>query len=136
MLEHNWPAIAVAALAAFLIGGLWYSPLLFANAWARGHGYTPEKLGAMRARAGWTYACSFACFLLMAFVLHLFLSRMGADTVSTGAAWGFHAWLGFAFPIGLIANLYSDKPIAAFLIDAGCQLVYLVAMGAVLGGWR
>jgi hypothetical protein len=34
-----------------------------------------------------------------------------------------------------MANLYSDKPIATFLIDAGYQLVYLVVMGAILGRW-
>jgi hypothetical protein len=30
----------------------------------------------------------------------------------------------------------SDKPIGAFLIDAGCALVYLVLMGSILGAWR
>jgi hypothetical protein len=34
------------------------------------------------------------------------------------------------------ANLYSDKPAAAFLIDAGYQLVYMTVMGAILGGWQ
>lgn len=29
----NWPAIAVAALAYFALGSLWYSPLLFVKKW-------------------------------------------------------------------------------------------------------
>jgi hypothetical protein len=73
--------------------------------------------------------------VLVAWVLHLFLSRLGADSLGRGAGWGFHAWLGFALPIGFTANLYSDKPIATFFIDAGYQLVYLTAMGAILGRW-
>lgn len=89
----------------------------------------------MQATAGRAYAGSFVAFLLIAFVLHLFLSHLGADTLHQGAAWGFHAWLGFALPIGFTANLYSDKPLATFLIDAGYQLVYLTAMGAILGAW-
>lgn len=34
----HWPSILIAALAALLIGALWYSPLLFAKAWVRAHG--------------------------------------------------------------------------------------------------
>lgn len=130
------PIVFAAALAAWLIGALWYSPVLFAKAWVRAHGYTPEKLAAMQASAGRAYAGSFVAFLVIAFVLHLFLTRLGADSFSAGAMWGFHAWLGFALPIGFTANLYSDKPLATFLIDAGYQLVYLTAMGAMLGQWH
>ncbi|MEP6573438.1 MAG: DUF1761 domain-containing protein [Gemmatimonadota bacterium] len=132
----HWPAILVSALAAWLIGALWYSPLLFAKAWVKAHGYTPEKLASMRANAPRAYAGSLAAFVLMAFVLHLFLNHLGVETAGGGAVWGFHAWLGFALPIGFTANLYSDKPISTFLIDAGYQLVYLTAMGAILGAWH
>ena len=131
----HWPVIIGAALVAWLIGALWYSPLLFARAWVKAHGHTTEKLAAMRADAPRTYAGSFLAFVLIAYVLHLFLHRLGATTAAAGAGWGLHAWLGFALPIGFTANLYSDKPISAFLIDAGYQLVYLVAMGAILGRW-
>ncbi len=132
----HWLPILVAALAAWLIGALWYSPLLFAKAWQRAHGYTAEKLAAMQAGAAKAYAGSFVAFVLIAFILHTFLSRLGAHTAQQGALWGFHAWLGFALPIGFTANLYSDKPISTFLIDAGYQLVYLSVMGAILGAWH
>jgi hypothetical protein len=135
MIAHSLP-ILVAALAAFLIGALWYSPVLFAKAWVRANGYTPEKLAAMQANAGRAYAGSFVAFLVMASVLGLLLRHIGADSIADGAGWGFHAWLGFALPIGFTANLYSDKPAAAFLIDAGYQLVYMTVMGAILGGWQ
>ncbi len=132
---HDWPPIIGAAVAAWLFGALWYSPLLFAKVWVRAHGYTPEKLQAMQANAGKAYAGSFLAFLVIASVLHIFLSHLGATSLGTGASWGFHAWLGFALPIGFTANLYSDKPISTFAIDAGYQLVYLTLMGAILGRW-
>ena len=135
MLAHSFH-ILVAALVAFLSGALWYSPVLFAKAWVRANGYTPEKLAAMQANAGRAYAGSFVAFVVMASVLGLLLRHLGADSTADGAAWGFHAWLGFALPIGFTANLYSDKPAAAFLIDAGYQLVYMTVMGAVLGAWQ
>jgi hypothetical protein len=131
----HWPFIIGAALAAWLIGAVWYSPLLFAKAWVKAHGYSPEKLAAMQASAGKAYAGSFLAFVLIAWVLHIFLSRLGADSFQKGAMWGFHAWLGFALPIGFTANLYSDKPFMTFVIDAGYQLVYLTIMGGILGAW-
>jgi hypothetical protein len=132
----NLLAIPVAALVAFLIGGLWYSNLMFAKAWVNAHGHTPEKLAAMQAGAGRAYTGSLVAFLLMATVLSIFLKYLDAGTMQQGAGWGFHAWLGFALPIGFTAQLYSDRKFATFLIDAGYQLVYLVVMGAILGAWR
>ena len=136
MFVGHYLPIFLAALAAFLIGAVWYSPLLFAKAWVRVHGYTPEILAEMQKKAPKTYSASFIAFLVMAAVLHIILNHLGVESAQMGAAWGFHLWLGIAAPIGFTANLYSDKPLAAFLIDTGYQLVYLVAMGAILGGWH
>jgi len=131
----HWPVIIAAAVFAWLFGAIWYSPLLFAKAWVRAHGYTDEKLAQMKASAPKAYAGSFLAFILIAWVLHIFLHRLGAEGAAHGAMWGFHAWLGFALPIGFTANLYSDKPLSTFLIDAGYQLCYLVGMGAILAQW-
>ena len=38
----NWVAVGVGTAAAFLLGALWYSPLLFVNAWAKGVGVNIE----------------------------------------------------------------------------------------------
>ena len=34
----SWTAVIVGAIAAFLVGWLWYSPMLFGKTWAQGHG--------------------------------------------------------------------------------------------------
>lgn len=134
MVGHALSTI-VAALVAFAIGALWYSPILFAKAWVRAHGYTPERVAAIQASAARTYTGTFVALLLMAGVLHIVLAHLGADSARDGAGWGFHLWLGIALPLGFIAHLYSDKSAAAFAIDAGYQLVYMTVMGAILGAW-
>ena len=35
-----------------------------------------------------------------------------------------------------MANVYSGKKFSIFVIDTGYQLVYLIAMGAILGAWH
>ncbi len=43
MIEVSYLAVIVAALSAFLLGGLWYSPLLFAKPWMAAAGITEEQ---------------------------------------------------------------------------------------------
>src|SRR2546428_12300407 len=46
----NVLAVIVAAVATFILGAVWYSPVLFAKQWMQAHGYTPEKLEEMKRR--------------------------------------------------------------------------------------
>lgn len=136
MQEHNIVAILVAAIVAFLLGGLWYSPLLFAHRWVAAHGFTPEQLAAMKANAPKAYGISFVALTVMAAVLSIVLNHLGAHDWKSGAQWAAHIWLGFAATIGLMANLYGGRRFAVFAIDTGYQLLYLVVMGAILGAWH
>ena len=132
----NYLAVVAAGVAAFLLGALWYSPALFARQWMAAHGHTPERIAAMQKQMAKTYAISFGCFLVTAWVMAVLLSRVEVSGALGGVKLGGITWLGFAATIGLISNLYSEKPLAAYLIDAGYQLVYLIVMGVILAVWR
>lgn len=40
--ELSWLAIVVGAVVSFLVGWVWYSPILFLKKWAEGSGLPPE----------------------------------------------------------------------------------------------
>jgi hypothetical protein len=82
------------------------------------------------------YAVSFVCYLVMAAVLGVLMSMTNTYTAKGGAWLGLLCWLGFAATIGLTTNMFSEKPLSTYLIDAGYQLVYLLAMGAIIAMWR
>ncbi len=44
MPDVNWLAVLAASAAAFVLGGLWYSPLLFAKKWQAAAGLSDEQL--------------------------------------------------------------------------------------------
>lgn len=134
--DINIWAVLVAAVVAFLIGALWYSPLLFAKQWMKAHGHTPKKLKAMQAEAKRAYGVSFLCQIVLAAVMALLVAMIHMSSALAGIKLGLVCWLGFAATLGLMANMYSDKPIKAYLIDAGYQLVYFLVMGAILGAWH
>jgi hypothetical protein len=43
-MEINYLAVLVAALVSMVIGGLWYSPLLFGNIWMKLSGITQKDV--------------------------------------------------------------------------------------------
>lgn len=132
--------VLVSAIAVFALGALWYSPFLFGKAWVRAHGYTEEEIAQMRASAGRAYAVSFACYLVMAVAMSILVGRMDVTMLRGGVKLGALLGLGFAAPIGLTSNVFSEKGpsawLSAWLIDAGYQVVYLILMGVILVAWR
>ncbi len=128
--------IVVAAVAAFVLGALWYSPVLFGKAWVAANGLTMEKIESMRAAAPRAYTVSFLCNVVMAAALCVLLGRIGIVSWLTGAKLGGLVGVGFAATVGLTANMYSDRKLSAWAIDAAYQVAYLVLMGSILAAWR
>ena len=135
--DVNVIAVLVAAVATFVLGAVWYSPVLFGKQWVEAHGYTPEKLEEMKKRGVLkAYAVSLLCYIVMAYVLSLLVAYTNATGPTQGLWLGFVCWLGFAATIGLTSHLFSEKRIAAYVLDAGYQLAYLLVMGLLLAVWR
>src|SRR2546422_3295951 len=109
----NVLAVIVAAVATFILGAVWNSPVLFAKQWMQAHGYTPEKLEEMKRR-GVTraYAVSVLCYLVMAYVLALLASYTQAGGFAQGLWLGFPLLLGFAAAPRPTPNNVSPQPIA------------------------
>ena len=129
-------AVLAAAVATMIIGAAWYAPMGFGKMWVAAHGYTPADFEDMKKSMGRTYSLSVLAYLLMGTMMSLLLTAQGGVTLRDGAILGFVCWLGFAATIGLMANLYSDKRLAAWIIDAAYQLVFMVIMGIILTLWR
>lgn len=128
----NFIAISVAALAPILVGLVWYSPFLFGKQWSEAHGYDRDEL---QERAGRSLIISFACYLVMAYVLSAIFSMAGIASIADGMALTFLLWLGFLATLGLTAHLFSEKPFVIYLIDTSFQLVYVLLMGIILSAW-
>ena len=136
LVEINYWAVMAATAATFVLGVLWYSPFVFGKLWMRVHHHTAEDLERLREEMGQTYFVSILCHLVMALLLAVLLSLTGFGTASQGMILGFLCWLGFAAPLGLTGNVFSDQGIGVWFLDTGYQLASLLLMGALLGAWR
>ncbi|MDQ5861208.1 MAG: DUF1761 domain-containing protein [Actinomycetota bacterium] len=128
-LNINWLAVLLAALASFIVGGLWYS-VLFAKVWQREAGVTDEQLkhGTVRVFVG-----SFLLAAVMAVVLAAFIGSGGAGFgalagLATGAAW-------VAAALG-VNYLFERRSLTLFAINASYNIVTFTAMGAIIGAMQ
>ena len=124
----NWLAVAVAAVASFLLGAVWYSNALFGKAWQREAGVTDEKLkqGNMAKIFGLTLVLAF----LAAWNFANFLGPRPSVVFGTlvGASAGL-LWVATSFGI---QYLFERKSLKLFLINGGYHTVQFAIIGLVL----
>ncbi len=132
----NWLAVAVAAIATFFLGVIWYTAL--AKPWQRLHGYTDEQLARMKTARppAVFFGGMVVSYSMLAAVLGILFASVGINSLGAGVTMGLLLWLGVALPIGITAWIASEKPFGAYAIDLAYQLVFLLMVGAILGAWR
>lgn len=132
-ISFNYLAILAATVSTFLLGGLWYSPLMFGPAWMKEIGVNPEAPGE-KEKLGLIMGGSFVLELIMAFNLAAFMGAKATWTsgLFAGAAAGF-GWVALAFGV---TYLFERKSLRLFFINAGYHGVAFTIMGAILGAWH
>ncbi|TAP45055.1 DUF1761 domain-containing protein [Arthrobacter sp. S39] len=125
-LDISWLGVLLAALATFLVGGLWYS-VLFAKVWQREAGVTDGQLkrGTVRVFVG-----SFLLALVMAVVLAAFIGDGGAGFGTLAGLAAGVAWVAAALGINY---LFERRSLTLFAINASYNIVAFTAMGAIIG---
>jgi hypothetical protein len=129
----NYFAVLAAALSTFVLGGLWYSPLLFGKAWMLANGFTDADLQTFsKARMfGWSFLFS----LVTALNLAMFLAGPTTN-VTWGMAAGGLAGLGWVAMAIAIVGVFENRSWKYIAINGGYMTIAFVIMGAIVGAWR
>jgi hypothetical protein len=128
----NWPAVLVAALSGFAVGGVWYAPPLFGNAWMADSKLTAEEIQKGNKAKIFGFTALFS--LIMAANLAMFLADAKTD-FTWGATAGFLAGI-WTFGAIAIHSLFELKNWRYIFINGGYSIVSLTLMGAIIGLWR
>lgn len=126
-----WP-IFCAALAAVLIGWVWYHPAVFGGAWMRMSNITPEMAERGRRRMPITSLAGLLAAMLVAYVMSYFGIAWGVYDWIGALQLGFWVWAGFVAPVLLGAVLWDQKPMRFYLINTFYWLVALIVMAFIL----
>lgn len=124
----NYLAVLAAAVSSFLIGGVWYSPVLFARAWMREAGIPEERL---RENIAGVFGGAFVLAVIIALNLACFLGPRAG--VAWGAGAGALAGVGWAAASLATVFLFERRSRMLIVIDGGYLVVSYTAMGAIIG---
>ncbi|MCB0743525.1 MAG: DUF1761 domain-containing protein [Ignavibacteriae bacterium] len=131
-MEVNYIAVIVASISSFLIGGIWYSPLMFHTVWMEENGYSEDQLKKSNMKR--IFGFSFLFTIIIAFNLAAFLGKDSGFVwgVSAGALAGI-GWVATAYGI---TYLFERKSFKLWLINAGYHVITFMVMGGVIGIWQ
>lgn len=125
----DWIAVVVAALATFVVGGLWYSPAGFLKAWQREMNMVDAKPGHPARVFGLAYLFSLASCALLA-------SMIGVGTgAMAGARMGLLVGLCFVAASFGVNYQFANRSLKALAIDGGYHVLQFTGFGLVLGAW-
>lgn len=130
MPDINVLAVVAAAVSSFVLGGLWYSPMLFGRIWSREAGIADKGAG----HPAIVFGIGFLLSLIAAAVFAMFLGPDPAlkFAVGAGVAAGLF-WVATSFGINY---LFANRGLKLWLIDGGYHTLQFALYGLIFGAWH
>lgn len=132
LLEVNYLAVLVATVVTMILGFLWYSPILFGQAWAKKRNVKMEE---MSGGGPLTYILTALTALGGSFILALLLTLGDETTWLTGLGVGALIGLSISLKIGM-NYLFENAKLPLYFITVGYHLVAYLIGGIIIGAWQ
>jgi hypothetical protein len=133
----NYLAVLVAAVVVFILGWLWYSPLLFFKPWMRARGMDPAAAMAGAKMPGGKLVIEFLRCLVLAYVIARFVALIDIRHLWLGAVhFGLLSWIGFPVILLVGSVLWENVPWKVAAIHAGDWLVKTLVIPIIVTAWR
>jgi hypothetical protein len=129
-------AVLVSTVAFWVLGALWYSPVLFSKRWQKEVGFKEEDIS--KTNMVKVFGLSFLLMLLMVWALNFVINSHKAEDVNLLTGLHYGAFTGFFFSMLTmgINYLYQRRSFVLWLIDGLYIILGLGIAGMILGGWR
>ncbi len=128
--------VLVAAVVVFVLGWLWYSPLLFYKPWMRLRGMDPvAAMAGAKMPAGKLLIELVRC-LVLAYVIARFTALLGVGSWMGAVHLGLFLWIGF--PVILLTGsiIWENVPWKVAAIHAGDWLVKMLVISIIVSVWH
>jgi len=125
----NYWAVLTAAVANMILGGFWYSDVMFIKSWERITKVNMKKTPKM------AFLWAFISAFVTAYILANVFQYVGVDGVIEGITTAFWMWLGFVATVTAGMNLWERRPIKLYLINNGYNLLSMIVIGIILAVW-
>ena len=135
----NYLAALVAAVAAWILGAVWYGT--FSKAWGAAQRKTMEAIKQEQAAkvgqlsAVLPFLLVFIGNLIIAVVLYGIMTHVGPFTIRAGLISGALCWFGFIATTVTVNYAFQGRKPMLTVIDTGYWLAVLLLTGAILGAF-
>ncbi len=135
MVHVNFWAVLAAAVAVFVLGWLWYSPLLFFKPWMRLRGMDPVAAMAGAKMPAGKLVIELVRCLVLAYVIARFMALLGVTSWMSAVHVGLFLWIGFPLILLTGSVLWENVPWKVAAIHAGDWLVKLLVIPIIVSLW-
>jgi hypothetical protein len=125
----NFIPVMAAAVGQWVLGALWYSPVLFGRMARSG---APEDAKAADKRWALSMLLTFAANISVSVVLLHMILLNGIIGLKGGAKFGFVVGLGLIAAPMLATYIYEKRPLRLFAVNAGYWIVALMFSSAFM----
>jgi hypothetical protein len=132
----NYLAVLVAALAVFVLGWLWYSPLLFYKPWMRARGMDPAAAMAGAKMPGGKLVIELVRCIVLAYIIAHLVAALGVNNWLGAVHLGLFLWIGFPVILLVGSILWENTPVKVAAIHAGDWLVKLLVIPIIVSVWQ
>jgi hypothetical protein len=132
----NYLAVFVAAIAVFVLGWLWYSPLLFFKPWMRARGLDPAVAMAGAKMPGGKLVIELVRCIVLAYVVAHFVAALGVNNWLAAIHLGIFLRIGFPVILLIGSILWENVPVKVAAIHAGDWLVKLLVIPIIVSVWQ
>ena len=125
-------AVAIAAVASFVFGGIYYGAL--SKPWMAALGRSEAEIKARARPVSVLLGLTIVAELVMAYALAGLIGHIGVDHIrlTTGLISALAVWLGFIVPVLAVNYAYQGNPTSLLAIDGGHWLGVLLLQGLVI----
>ncbi len=131
MLKTDYWAVVVAALAAFVMSSLYYSPLLLGNVW---RGVDPGSAANTAPSTGKVVG-EIVRTLIITYVLARLVALLGSNDWKDAVTLALWLWFGFSAMMWVGAMMWEKTPWQIAAIHSGDWLLKTLLVALVLGVW-
>jgi len=135
MVHVNYLHVLVAAVVVFVLGWLWYSPLLFFKPWMRLRGMDPVAAMAGAKMPGGKLVVEFARCFILAYVIARLVALLGTASALGAVHFGLSVWIGFPVIVLTGSVLWENTSWKVAAIHAGDWLVKMLVIPLILTLW-
>ncbi|WP_448810726.1 DUF1761 domain-containing protein [Agromyces bauzanensis] len=134
LIDVNYWAVAIATVAAMIVGSLWYTPKLFGNYWMRVARVDAGDRSAV-APIVTTVIVSFISAWVLGLATQVAWLALGGNYLLVALLTAIMLWAGFTAARFITHDAFEGRPAGLTIVNIGHEFVTAVVMALIIGAW-